>query len=331
MLTYLDNRSSTRARPNENYGRELMELHTVGMIYTEADVAQAARLLTGLTVDRKTGAVPLRRRRARHRARSRCSASATPTPPAAGGEVAALALIDYLAMHPATAERIARKLCVRFVADEPPASLVSRLAAVYLRTRSAIAPVLRALFTSPEFAASVGAKVRTPFEDLAATLRVLGTRPGDRRCRGRQPDRHVRDERPGLDPPVRRTRPVPVGHRRTATRTSPPPGRPRRASWSAGTPTSTSPPAGIPSSSPGRRPCWPTCCRPLPATYGGLVDALARRLVGTTLRPGTPPRCCPFLGKLPTAPLKPGDTVARRQVRATWSPSSSTPPPSQVR
>ncbi|WP_327001348.1 DUF1800 family protein [Dactylosporangium sp. NBC_01737] len=55
MLSYLDNRTSTKAKPNENYARELMELHTVGLIYTEADVKDAARLLTGLTVDKTTG------------------------------------------------------------------------------------------------------------------------------------------------------------------------------------------------------------------------------------------------------------------------------------
>ena len=55
MLTYLDNRSSTKVAPNENYGRELLELHTVGLIYTESDVKNAARLLTGLTVDHDTG------------------------------------------------------------------------------------------------------------------------------------------------------------------------------------------------------------------------------------------------------------------------------------
>ncbi|GGK15199.1 hypothetical protein GCM10010124_04730 [Pilimelia terevasa] len=173
MLSYLDNRHSTKYKPNENYARELLELHTVGTIHTEADVVQAARLLTGLTVDWKTGAF-------QYDAATHATgavkilgyrhANAT----AAGGRAAALGLLDYLARHPATARRIAEKLCVRFVSDTPPPALVDRLAALYLARDTAIAPVLRALFTSAEFAASAGAKVRGPYEDMIATVRTLG-------------------------------------------------------------------------------------------------------------------------------------------------------------
>jgi len=176
MLSYLDNRSSTKAKPNENYGRELMELHTVGMIYTEADVQNAARLLTGRTVDRSTGLY--RYDEARHATGAvTVLGFSHPNATAAGGEAASNAFLDYLANHPKTAERIARKLCVRFVADEPPASLVQKLATVYLDSKTAIAPVLKALFTSAEFAAATGAKVRTPFEDIVATVRALGYGP----------------------------------------------------------------------------------------------------------------------------------------------------------
>ena len=96
---------------------------------------------------------------------------------AEGGEAAACAFLDHLARHPATATRIATRLCVRFVADEAPATLVAKLAQVYLDNDTAIAPVLRALFTSAEFTAAVGQKVRTPFEDLTATVRALGLGP----------------------------------------------------------------------------------------------------------------------------------------------------------
>ncbi len=173
MLTYLDNRYSTRLAPNENYGRELLELHTVGLVHSENDVKQAARLLTGLTVDRHTGRY--RFEPAVHHVGALTVlgvryANAT----AAGGEATALALLDRLAMHPATATRIVRRLCVRFVADDPPASLVTRLAQVYLANKTAIVPVLRALFTSDEFAASVGQKVRTPLEDIVGCVRALG-------------------------------------------------------------------------------------------------------------------------------------------------------------
>ncbi len=92
-------------------------------------------------------------------------------------------MLSYLAHHPATAQRIARKLAVKFVRDDPPQALVDRLAQVYLDNGTAIRPVLRALVASAEFQASDGLKVRTPVEDVVATYRALGitmtrSRPG---------------------------------------------------------------------------------------------------------------------------------------------------------
>ncbi|WP_285471161.1 DUF1800 domain-containing protein [Actinoplanes sp. NBRC 101535] len=174
MLTYLDQRDSVRSSPNENYARELLELHTVGLTYKESDVVAAARLLTGLSVSSRGTYAYLSSQHAtgpvqilgfRHPNGS------------ANGESAALAFLDHLARHPATADRLARKLCVRYVADDPPAALVARLAKVYRDHDTAIAPVLRALFTSAEFAASTGRKLRTPFEDLTAAVRALGLGP----------------------------------------------------------------------------------------------------------------------------------------------------------
>ncbi|MFI1988850.1 DUF1800 domain-containing protein [Actinoplanes sp. NPDC020271] len=175
MLTYLDQRSSAKTHPNENYARELMELHTVGLVYDEADVRDAARLLTGMTVSKAGGYVYDASKHATGRVGILDFRHANDKP---DGEPAALAFLDHLATHPETARTIARKLCVRFVADEPPAALVTRLAQVYLDNGTAIVPVLRALFTSAEFAASAGQKVRTPFEDLIAAVRALGLRPG---------------------------------------------------------------------------------------------------------------------------------------------------------
>ena len=85
--------------------------------------------------------------------------------------------ITYLAKHRKTAERIAYKLGQRFVADEPPKSLVSRLADIYQANDTAIVPVLRALFTSREFRYSSGLKVRRPYEDLVAGLRAIDVKP----------------------------------------------------------------------------------------------------------------------------------------------------------
>ena len=298
MLTYLDNRSSTKAHPNENYARELMELHTVGLIYSEADVQAAAKLLTGLTVGtggtyaynasrHATGAVTVL---------GFSHANAT----ADGGEAAALAFLDYLAMHPATANRIAAKLCVRFVADEAPATLVDKLAKVYLDNGSAIAPVLKALFTSPEFAASAGLKIRTPFEDLAATVRALGLRPETSGVKA-------------LDALYNTL----VNAGNAPLRWSPPNGYPDvAAAWASPSaflmrcnnhlnlaagwyPQQLVRPADM----------LKALVPVLPATCGGLVDALARRLIGTTLPAAHVAAVLSVAGKLPTSPLTGGDTT----------------------
>ena len=90
-------------------------------------------------------------------------------------------LLRYLAHHPKTARRIAHRIAVTFVSDEPPSSLVDHLADVYLRNRTAIRPVLEALVASPEFATAAGSKVRDPSQDVVATFAALGTqltRPG---------------------------------------------------------------------------------------------------------------------------------------------------------
>src|SRR5690349_15223751 len=296
MLTYLDNRSSTRAHPNENYARELMELHTVGMVYTEADVQAAARLLTGITVD-KTGAYtydPARHATGPVTVLGFTHANAT----AAGGEAAALALLDYLARHPATAQRIATKLCVRFVADEPPPALVARLAQIYLDSGTAITPVLRALFTSPEFAGSAGQKVRTPFEDQAATVRALGLGPEATGVAG-------------LDALYNNL----VNAGNAPLRWAPPNGFPDvAAAWASPSafllrcnlhldlaagwyPTQLVRPADL------RTSLVPV----LPRTYGALLDALAVRLTGTTLPPAHTAAALSVAGKLPTSPLTASD------------------------
>ncbi|GAB3839971.1 DUF1800 domain-containing protein [Dactylosporangium cerinum] len=299
MLSYLDNRSSTKAKPNENYARELMELHTVGLIYTEADVKDAARLLTGLTVDKTTGLY-------KFDATQHATGAVTvlgwrhDNATAGGGEAAALAFVEMLAQHPATAERIARKLCVRFVSDDPPAALVSRLQQVYVQQKSAIGPVLRALFTSPEFAAAIGAKVRTPFEDLAATVRVLGLQP----------------EATGTDG-VRGLYNYLVDAGRAPMRWAPPNGYPDvAAAWTA------------PSSllvrwnahlnlaagwypKPLVRPAsmLASLVPSLPATHGAFIDALATRLVGMPLQPAHSAALLSFVGKTAASQLKATDAA----------------------
>jgi uncharacterized protein (DUF1800 family) len=178
MLGWLDNNTSRKGSPNENLGRELLELYTVGSSsgYTEADVLDAARVLTGWTFRPDTVAFLFRpdwHDTQPVKVMGFTAANATAT----GGRQVGVDLLNYLARHPATARRIAYKLCVRFVSDTPPAALVDRLAAVYRANDTNLRPVMRALLLSAEFAAAVGTKIRRPGECAAATVRILGGRP----------------------------------------------------------------------------------------------------------------------------------------------------------
>jgi uncharacterized protein (DUF1800 family) len=100
-----------------------------------------------------------------------------PNPTAAGGEALGDAYVDYLSHHPATAQRVARKLCLRYVSDAPSQSLVDQVAAVYLANDTAILPTVYAIVRSDEFWAARGAKTRRPAENLIATIRAIGAVP----------------------------------------------------------------------------------------------------------------------------------------------------------
>ncbi len=178
MLLYLNAGISTKAHPNENLGRELLELHTLGVgAYSEDDVKNAARILTGYRIDMgrtfEKSYVP-----ADHWTGPVQVVDFTHPNPAADGQQVAAGLLSYLARHPLTARRVARKLVTWFVADQPSEALVERLAQVYLDHDTQVLPVLRALVASPELVASVGDKLRDPGQDVVATYRVLGARIG---------------------------------------------------------------------------------------------------------------------------------------------------------
>lgn len=175
MGTYLGNATSKKSAPNENQGRELLELHTVGRAagFTEDDVKNSARILTGYRVDVwRTWAVtydPASHWTGPVAVLGFSHPNADPD-----GRAVTRAYLDYLARHPATATRIARKLATRFVSDNPSSGLVDHLARVYLANDTAIAPVIKALIAHSEFRASIGKKTRTPEEDVIATYRALG-------------------------------------------------------------------------------------------------------------------------------------------------------------
>lgn len=176
---------------NENYARELLELHTLGVDggYTQDDVIAVARAFTGWTfipTGNRPNAGPAMRRpgapepgefqfRAElHDVRPKTILGRTL--PGGRGMQDGLDVIHMLALHPSTAHHIATKLVVHFVSDTPDPAFVDELADVYLRTEGDLREVTRALFSSPRFyeERNVGTKVKTPFELVASALRVTG-------------------------------------------------------------------------------------------------------------------------------------------------------------
>lgn len=180
MLYYLDNFLSTGDAPNENYARELMELHTLGVNggYQETDILPVARCLTGWTINRRTGEF-LFASRDHYTGSVQVMEWSSPGHSGPAAVQDGIDLLDYLAHHPSTARFLAQKLCVRFVSDAPPADLVESAAQVYLDHDTQIAPVLRHIFQSDAFMQSAGQKFRRPFELMAAGLRVLDAQISD--------------------------------------------------------------------------------------------------------------------------------------------------------
>jgi uncharacterized protein (DUF1800 family) len=186
MLDYLDNLPNDASSPggvNQNYARELLELHTLGIIdgqhvYTEDDVQNLALLMSGWSIQWSAG--PNQYSFQFHPwAHTRSPVSllggtfTRPGRPNGQGYQDGVDFLGVLARHPSTARYICWKLVRRFVSDVPPMGLVDSAAAVFLANDTAIAPTLRHIIASPEFAASGRMKVRRPFEHLVACLRAL--------------------------------------------------------------------------------------------------------------------------------------------------------------
>lgn len=175
MGLYLNNVESTATAINENLGRELLECHTVGVDggYTEKDVINSARILTGFHVDQKatwaSSYIPANHWVGRVKVMGFSSTNAK-----ADGRPVLDKYLTYLSHHPMTASRICRALAVRFVSDNPSDALVASLAGVYLDADTDIQAVLRALVASDEFRNSAMKKVRTPVEDAVATWTAVG-------------------------------------------------------------------------------------------------------------------------------------------------------------
>ena len=161
---------------NENYARELLELHTLGVDggYTQKDVIEVARCFTGWTVKEPRRDPSYIFRPALHDDGPKLVLGVYIAP--GGGERDGERVLDILAHHPSTARFIATKLARRFVSDDPPAELVDRVAATYARTGGDIRSMLRTIFESPEFWSrrALKAKMRSPLELVAGSIRALG-------------------------------------------------------------------------------------------------------------------------------------------------------------
>ena len=184
MLWYLDGRTNRRAtaseRPNENYARELLELHTLGADggYTQTDVMEAARCLTGWTVrDRhrfRKGRVELDP--ALHDDGEKIVLGSRIAPGRGARDLDAL--LDLTTAHPATARHLATKLCRRFISDHPPAGAVDSVAAAFRSSGGDMRITLRALFGTEAFRAPAMRrnKLKRPFQLVASALRTTGAR-----------------------------------------------------------------------------------------------------------------------------------------------------------
>jgi hypothetical protein len=170
-----------RRRPrglNENYARELLELHTLGVDggYTQQDVIEVARALTGWSVNQARGGAGFVFRGPAHDAGPKVMLGHRLR--AGRGMEDGEEVLDIVSRHPSTAMFISRKLVVRFVSDEPHEDLVERAAATFTRTGGDIREVVRTIVTSDEFfsRASYRSKVKSPFEVTVSALRALGAR-----------------------------------------------------------------------------------------------------------------------------------------------------------
>ncbi len=190
MLFYLDNWLSVRgdfilpvgpnrgrkAGLNENYARELLELHTLGVDggYTQTDITEVARAFTGWGIERpqQDGAFVFRPRVHDDGEKIVLGHRLPPGGGAQDGE----RVIDIVTRHPATATFIATKLVRRFVSDTPPSALVAQVAETYRRTGGDITSMLRTIFTSRDFAATAvaRAKIKKPLEFVASAVRAVG-------------------------------------------------------------------------------------------------------------------------------------------------------------
>ena len=185
MLMYLDNAQSAGGKINENYARELLELHTLGVNggYSQQDVQELARILTGVGVDTQPTSPKLKPEwqalylrdgafefnPARHDFGDKQFLGQSITGQG-WGEVEQA--IDLIVKQPATAHFISNKLALYFVSDDPPPALVDRMAKAFQHSNGDISAVLRTMFSSKEFTASLGSKFKDPMHYVVSAMRL---------------------------------------------------------------------------------------------------------------------------------------------------------------
>jgi uncharacterized protein (DUF1800 family) len=185
MLRFLDNADNATGHINENYAREIMELHTmgVGSGYTQKDVEELARILTGAGIDPqpenpklKPELQPLLVRDglfefnpARHDFGDKVFLG---HPIKGSGFAEIEQAVDLLCANPATAQHISREIAIYFVADDPPQALVDRMAQTFMRTHGDIPSVLDTLFHAPEFTAALGTRFKDPALYILSAVRL---------------------------------------------------------------------------------------------------------------------------------------------------------------
>jgi uncharacterized protein (DUF1800 family) len=178
MIYQVPPRPANKNRPsglNENYAREIMELHTLGVDggYTQKDVTELAKVLTGWSIDQPQRGGGFKFNDRAHEPGPKYIFGQKINE---HGESEGMEMLDILAHHPSTAKFICKKLAMRFVSDNPPQSLIDRMADTFQKKDGDIREVLHTLFTSPEFwsADAYRAKVKTPLEFVASSARASG-------------------------------------------------------------------------------------------------------------------------------------------------------------
>ena len=178
LLTQRVQAAPARKGLNENYARELLELHTLGVDggYTQQDVIEVARALTGWTMNPRLTAEFMFRPEIHDAGQKVVLGHVLP---AGRGVEDGESVLDIVSHDPHTARFIAHKLAVRFVSDEPSPALVERAAQTFTRTDGDIREVVRTIITSPEFFSRTAyrSKMKSPFELVASALRAVGAQP----------------------------------------------------------------------------------------------------------------------------------------------------------